>query len=71
MARKTLKPEAPSRVIKKITVRKPSIKNVQAIIDGLNKWVASEKEREINEIDEQIKVLEDKKAKIQGNENKG
>ena len=69
MARKTLKPEAPSRVIKKITVRKPSIKNVQAIIDGLNVWVASEKEREINEIDEQIKVLEDRKAKIQGNEN--
>ena len=69
MARKTLKPEAPSRVIKKITMRKPSIKNVQAIIDGLTTWVASEKEREINEIDEQIKVLEDKKAKIQGNEN--
>lgn len=69
MARKTLKPEAPSRVIKKITVRKPSIKNVQAIIDGLNEWVASEKEREINEINEQIKVLEDRKAKIQGNEN--
>ena len=69
MARKTLKPEAPSRVIKKITMRKPSIKNVQAIIDGLNAWVASEKEREINEINEQIKVLEDRKAKIQGNEN--
>ena len=71
MAKRRTKPEPPSRAIKRITACNPSIKNVQAIIDGLSTWVNSEKERAIAEIDEQIKVLEDKKAKIQGNENKG
>ena len=71
MAKRRTKPEPPNRAIKRITAYNPSIKNVQTIIDGLTTWVNSEKERAIAEIDEQIKVLEDKKAKIQGNENKG
>lgn len=73
MAKRRTKPEPPSRAIKRITACNPTIKNVQAIIDGLTAWVNTEKEREIAIIDEQIKSLEEKKAKIKGepNENEG
>lgn len=70
MAKRRTKPEPPSRAIKRITACNPTIKNVQAIIDGLNVWLNTQKEREIAIIDEQIKVLEEKKAKLNGDESK-
>lgn len=68
MAKRRTKPEPPSRAIKRITACNPSIKNVQTIIDGLTKWVNTEKERAIREIDEQIFQLEEQKHKLIGKE---
>lgn len=43
--------------IKRITDKKPTTAQLQKIIDGLNEWLNTAKDRQIAEIDKQIQVL--------------
>lgn len=51
-------------IIKQITSANPSVKQIEAIINGLNDWANSTTQRQIDEIDKQIEELNKKKKAL-------
>ena len=51
-------------IVKQITSANPSVKQIEAIINGLNDWANSTTQRQIDEIDKQIEELNKKKKAL-------